>query len=179
MSISLGFIRSSGFEKIARYYTNKEDFNIKNCNKEVYDSLLSTFSVANNWSNTFGVYELELCNKFVEWYKLYYPEIDSEKRELDQVRVLKASKKLRIDYLEATSIDLKGLLDYAPQIELNSIINKKVLSEFDKRLICYINTIYAWGIIVFNTQKRSKDVYEEIIKKLTKNDKEFVKELLG
>lgn len=179
MDISIKFIRDMGFKKIEEYYSKALDFDSIQIKSYLFDTdKMSAFSVANNWSSTFGMVRLADTPKFEEWYKLYYPMVGLIKNTIDQTRVLKASQKLRVDYLEATKRDLQELLIYTPKLELEHIKSEKPLKKEEVMLCRFINIIYAWSILIYSLQKNSiRERFEITLELLIKDYKLFEESL--
>lgn len=177
MDISVRFVKGLGFKKIDEYYSRKVDVDKIKLRSYLFDTeKVSAFSIATTWSSTFGVTTLSRIDKFVPWYKLYYPMVGMIRNSIDQTRVLKASQKMRLDYLEIVGRDLDELLTYTPRLELTLIRDNKELTSQEVILCEFINTLYAWGIMCYNLQKsNTRENFESLLEMTSRDFEEFEK----
>lgn len=179
MEISLGLVKELGYSKIDRYYKDLFDISsIKKSGKVSSREKLSAYSIANEWNETFGKHELKYVSHFVEWYKMYYPTVGTEKNCTAQSRVFKAYTRLRADYVDSTGRDLGDFGIYAPKLEINTIEKKLELSKEEITFLEYIDNVYLWGIKCASIiQIKDRDSFECYLRLLSYDTKEFLEKL--
>lgn len=186
MDIGVGLVQKLGFKKIYNHFKELDlDFSKVKIREELSKKeFLSAYSMANNWSTSFGLYGdyMELVPSFIEWYKLYYPMVGYKENKTDQNRVLKASQKLKTDFESSVSFSMgeNNLILYAPVLEVNSIKNSiDDLSDEEYMLCMFSEVIYRWLLRIHKLKKnQTREGFENILEVLSMDMGKFL-EFLG